>query len=108
LPITEVICIIDATVGLNPQSTALQMADKKLESFLGYISLGNPTTKFLTYTRRSEDQGAWVLDLEKRFPQLKGRVTALTVPGGAEHATFRDPQTKKMLRDKAKSILGLP
>ncbi len=101
-------CFADATVGLNPQSTALQIADKKLESFLGYVGLGNPTTKFLTYTRRYEDQGAWLLDLEKRFPQLKGRVVALTVPGGAEHATFRDPETKKMVREKVKSTLGLP
>jgi hypothetical protein len=101
-------CFADATVGLDPQSTALQIADKKLESFLGYASLGNPRTKFLTYTRRSGDQGAWVLDLEKRFPQLKGRVVALTVPGGSEHATFRDPKTKEMLRQQVKSILGLP
>jgi serine/threonine protein kinase len=101
-------CFADATVGMNPQSTALQMADKKLESFLGYAGLGNPTTKFLTYTRRSEDQVAWVSDLEKRFPQLKGRVVALTVPGGPQHATFRDPETKKMVRDQVKSILGLP
>ena len=101
-------CFADATVGLNPQSTALQIADKKLESFLGYASLGNPTTKFLTYTRRAEDQGAWMLDLEKRFPQLKGRVVALTVPGGPQRATFRDPTTKKMVRENVKSILGLP
>jgi serine/threonine protein kinase len=101
-------CFADATVGFDPQSTAIHVADKKLESFLGYVSLGNPTTKFLTYTRRSEDQGAWVLDLEKRFPQLKDRVVALIVPGGPEHATFRDPETKKMLREQVKSILGLP
>jgi serine/threonine protein kinase len=101
-------CFADATVGLDPQSTALQIADKKLESFLGYASLGNPRTKFLTYTRRSSDQGAWVLDLEKRFPQLKGRVVALIVPGGSEHATFRDPETKRMIREQVRSILGLP
>jgi serine/threonine protein kinase len=101
-------CFADATVGLNPQSTALQIADKKIESFLGYTSLGNPTTEFLIYTRRSGDQDAWVLDLEKRFPQLKGRVVPLIVPGGAEHATFRDPETKRMLRQQVKSILGLP
>lgn len=101
-------CFADAAVGFDPQSTATQVADKKIESFLGYVGLGNPTTKFLIYTRRAGDQGAWVLDLEKRFPQLKDRVVALTVPGGAEHATFRDPETKKMLRQKVKSILGLP
>jgi serine/threonine protein kinase len=60
------------------------------------------------YTRRSDDQGSWVLDMEKRFPQLKGRVVALAVPGGSEHATFRDPKTKEMLRQQVKSILGLP
>jgi hypothetical protein len=101
-------CFADTTVGLNPQSNALQIADKKLESFLGYLGLGNPTTKFLTYTRRSEDEGAWVLDLENRFPQLKGRVVALTVQGGPEHASFRDPETKKMVREHVKSILELP
>jgi hypothetical protein len=101
-------CFADATVGLNPQSTALQIADKKLESFLGYAGLGNPATKFLTYTRRSEDQGAWVSDLERRFPQLKGRVVALAVPGGPQRASFRDPETKQMLKQQVRSILGLP
>jgi eukaryotic-like serine/threonine-protein kinase len=101
-------CFADVTVGVNPQSNALPIADKKLESFLGYVGLGNPTTRFLTYTRRSEDEGAWVLDLEKRFPQLKGRVVALTVQGGPQRATFRDPETKKMVREQVKSILGLP
>ena len=101
-------CFADVTVGLDPQSTALQVADKKLESFLGYVGLGNPATKFLTYTRRSEDQGAWVLDLERRFPQLKGCVVALTVPGGPQRATFRDPTTKRMVRENVESILGLP
>jgi serine/threonine protein kinase len=101
-------CFADATVGLNPQANALQIADKKLESFLGYVGLGNSTTRFLTYTRRVEDQAAWVSDLEKRFPQLKGRVVALAVKGGPQGATFRDPETKKMVREQVKSILGLP
>jgi len=101
-------CFADATVGFDPQSTAMQVADKKLESFLGYASLGNPTTKFLTYTRRSGDQAAWVSDLEKRFPQLQDRLIAVTVPGGAERATFRDAETRNMLRQQVKSILGLP
>jgi serine/threonine protein kinase len=101
-------CFADSAVGFDPKSTATQVADKKVESFLGYYGLGNPTTKFLTYTRRSEDQAHWVLDLETRFPQLKDRVVALTIPGGPEHATFRDPQTKKILRQEVESILGLP
>ncbi len=101
-------CFADSSLGFDPESNAAQVADKKVESFLGYAGLGNPTTKFLTYTRRTADQTAWVLDLEKRFPQLKDRVFAVVVPGGPEHATFRDPETKKMLRQQVKAILGLP
>jgi serine/threonine protein kinase len=101
-------CFADAALSFDPHSTSAQVADKKIESFLGYVSLGNPTTKFLTYTRRSEDQAPWVLDLERRFPELKDRVVALTVPGGPEHATFRESETKKMVRQQVKSILGLP
>jgi serine/threonine protein kinase len=101
-------CFADTNVGFDPQSTATQIADKKIESFLGYISLGNPNTKFLVYTRRSGDQSPWTADMEKRFPQLAGRVRAVTVPGGPEHATFRDPNTAKMVRQQVQSILGLP
>jgi len=39
---------------------------------------------------------------------FKDRVTALIVAGGAEHATFRDPETKKTIREQVKSILRLP
>ncbi len=86
----------------------MQTADSKIGGFLGYISLGNPLTKFLIYTRRPDDQGAWASDLEKRFPHLKGRVFTMSVPGGAEHASFRDPATMKMLKQKVQSILGMP
>ncbi len=101
-------CFADATLGFDPQSPAKQVADKKVESFLGYVSLGNPSTKFLTYTRNAGDQTEWVTDLEKRFPELKGRVVALTMPGGPHSASFREAETKKLLRQHVKSILGLP
>jgi serine/threonine protein kinase len=101
-------CFADATVGLDPHSSALQVADKKLESFLGYIGLGNPNTKFLVYTRRSGDQSVWIADVEKRFPQLAGRIHALTVVGGAEHASFRDPETVNTVKQNVKSILRFP
>ena len=100
-------CFADADVGFDPQSNAMQIADSKIGGFLGYISLGNPATKFLVYTRRSDDQDAWASELEKRFPHLKGRVFTMTVPGGAEHASFRDPETQNMLKAKVQSILGL-
>jgi serine/threonine protein kinase len=101
-------CFADSTVGIDPQSPALQVADKKLDGFLGYVGLGNPSTKFLVYTRRAGDPAPWVSDLQKRFPQLTGRIVVLPIPGGPEHATFRDPNTAKMVRQNVKSILGLP
>jgi serine/threonine protein kinase len=101
-------CFADSTVGIDPQSPALQVADKKLDGFLGYVGLGNPSTKFLVYTRRAGDPAPWVSDLQKRFPQLTGRIVVLLIPGGPEHATFRDPETMKMVRQNVKSILGLP
>ncbi len=66
-------CFADAATGFDPQSVSAQVADNKLETFLGYISLGNPNTKFLVYTRRAEDHAAWAADLGKRFPKLSGR-----------------------------------
>ena len=45
---------------------------------------------------------------ETKIHHLKGRVVALTVPGGPERATFRDPNTAKMIRQQVQSILGLP
>jgi len=100
-------CFADASMGFDPQATATQVADKKVESFLGYMGLSNPNTKFLVYTRRPGDQSSWQADLEKRFPQLKGRVFTFHVIGGPEHATFRDPTTAQALKQQAQAILGL-
>ena len=100
-------CFADSAVGFDPQSTAAQVADKKIESFLGYISLGNPNTKFLVYTRRADDHGTWAAELEKRFSQLNGRVFTMTVAGGPERASFRDPATASALRQQVRSLLGL-
>ncbi|HAF14124.1 MAG TPA: hypothetical protein DCK99_10595, partial [Blastocatellia bacterium] len=100
-------CFADINVGFDPQATATQVADKKIESFLGYISLSNPNTKFLVYTRRPGDQSSWTADLERRFPQLKGRVFTIHVTGGREHATFRDATTAQALRQQVQAILGL-
>jgi hypothetical protein len=97
-------CFSDYT-GPDPHAYPVQLADSRMGAFLGYIGLGSPTTKFLVYTRRPEDQ--WASDLEKRFPQLKGRVFTINVPGGTEQATFRDAATAKMLKERVQSILGL-
>jgi serine/threonine protein kinase len=100
-------CFAEADAPFDPQSTAIQAADSKIDAFLGYVGLGNPATKFLIYTRRADDKGAWASDLEKRFPQLKGRVFTIHVIGGPEHATFRDATTAQALRQQVQAILGL-
>jgi Protein kinase domain len=100
-------CFADAAVGFDPQSAATQVAENKIESFLGYISLGNPNTKFLVYTRRADDHGTWAAELEKRFPKLNGRVFTMNVAGGPERATFRNPATASALRQQVLSLLGL-
>jgi len=100
-------CFAGADPSFNEKSPVIQAADAKMDGFLGYIGLGNATTRFLVYTRREDDHGAWKSDLEKRFPQLKGRVFTLYVPGGPEKATFRDPSTAQMLRQQVQSILAL-
>lgn len=84
-------------------------AADKLEVFLGYIALDNPRTKFLVYSRRSwtddADRNRWVAALEKRFPQLRGRVTAWSVP--LDRATFRNPKTGAEMKKMVVGALGL-
>lgn len=84
-------------------------AADKLEVFLGYIGLDNPRTKFIVYSRRSWnsdlERNRWVAALESRFPQLKGRVTAWSVP--LDRATFRNPKTGAEMKKMVVSALGL-
>jgi hypothetical protein len=100
-------CFWDAGGGFDPHSAAAQLGNSRLDDFLGYASLGSPGTKFLVYTRRSEALQVWTDQLEKRFPQLRDRVFTMIVPGGPEHATFRDPATAQALRQQVQAILGL-
>jgi hypothetical protein len=56
------------------------LVESKLITFLGYVGLGDPQTKFLVYSRGrggiwpDEERTAWVVDVERRFPPLEGRV----------------------------------
>jgi aminoglycoside phosphotransferase (APT) family kinase protein len=89
------------------------LVDSKLVSFLGYVGLGDPRTKFVVYSRGSGggwDEGqrsAWVADIEDRFPPLKGRVFTMRVPVGPEGASFRDAGTGRLIRQHVVSLLGL-
>jgi hypothetical protein len=46
--------------------------------------------------------------VEKRFPQLEGRVFTMKVPVGPDGAgSFREPATGQMMRERVVSLLGL-
>jgi len=86
------------------------LADSKLVAFLGYIAIGDPYTKFLVYTRGfgvESNRLRWISEAERRFPSLKGRITAWHVPRIGEYATFRDPSTAIKIKEQIKSMLNL-
>lgn len=84
-------------------------AAEKLDLFIGYVGLGNPRTKFLVYSRRGfldpADRDRWRTGMEKRFPPLKGRLSAWMVPLG--RATFRHPVTGGEIKQQVSALLRL-
>ncbi len=85
------------------------LADK-LIAFFGYVGLGDPHTRFLVYSRGwlEEQRLDFVTDIEGRYPHLKGRVFTFQVPTDEDgNASFRDPATGQMIRDRVVSILGV-
>jgi tRNA A-37 threonylcarbamoyl transferase component Bud32 len=90
-----------------------RIADDRIESVLGYVGTAEPQTKFLVYSRgtdenwlRPEFREQWKKKLEERFPKLKGRITTMVIPGG-KAGTFRDAKTAEEIRNHVKAILGL-
>jgi DNA-binding winged helix-turn-helix (wHTH) protein len=87
-------------------------AANRLVSFFGYVAANNPRTRFLIYSRgRFQRYGGpeqFVAETEARFPVLRGRLHAWTVPGGPDHATFRDPETARLVRERVRTVLALP
>ena len=83
-------------------------AADKLETLLGYVGLGNPRTRFVVYSRGSwateEAKAAWVMQVERRFPRLQGRITAYKVP--LDRATFRNPATAAELKQIVIGVLA--
>jgi serine/threonine protein kinase len=90
-----------------------EVVDGKLMAFFGYVALGDPQTKFLVYSRGAgegwieEQRVAWVAEIERRYPPLQGRVTTMRVPVGPDGASFRDPVTGGMIRERVVELLGL-
>ncbi len=99
-----------------PTGTALNealfdVARNRLTLFFAYQAVTNPRVRFLVYSRGRDwltksEEDAWVAEVEARFPQLKGRLFTMVVPG-TNKATFRDPATAAMLLAKVEQILRL-
>jgi DNA-binding winged helix-turn-helix (wHTH) protein len=87
------------------------LAKNRLVAVFAYVASSNPRTRFLVYSRGAfsppERASAFVADAETRFPALRGRVHTFDVPGGHE-ATFRDPETARLIRERVRRILELP
>jgi tRNA A-37 threonylcarbamoyl transferase component Bud32 len=90
------------------------VGDDKLITLLGCIGNEVPHTKFLVYSRGtdtnwlSEDfRVQWVREVEERFPKLKDRVSTMVIPNGYT-GSFRQTDTRALLRTNVIKILGLP
>ena len=87
------------------------LAQERLTLFFAYLGIANARTRFLIYSRghfaTPELASTWVSDVVARFPHLEGRLHTMSVPGGRESATFRNPATAQMLREQVKAILVL-
>lgn len=84
-------------------------ASDRLILFFGYVAGANARTRFLVYSRHafadSQVAARWVEDWETRLPAMRGRLYTFNVPG-APQATFRDPDTAHMLRERVAAIIG--
>jgi hypothetical protein len=115
LVVSHLSCLLDARMaqGAGPLADHLfDIAQNRLAGFFGYLAATNPRTRFLIYSRgkpwpTDAAERAWVGDVIARFPHLNGRLFTMVVPGKAE-ATFRDPATAQLLRNRVQEILGLP
>jgi hypothetical protein len=86
-----------------------ELAHDKFDLLIGYIGQGNPTTRFIVYSRGSWETEAaraqWVRAMEERFPVLRGRVQAMKVP--LDRATFRNTTTGSEIRSLIETQLKL-
>jgi DNA-binding winged helix-turn-helix (wHTH) protein len=115
LIVSHLSCLFDERAAPG-QDTLLQplfdAAVERLISFFGYVATNNPRTRFIIYSRgRFEDYGGpdkFLANSEARFPVLHGRLVTWTVPGGRAKATFRDPETARLVRERVRVALSLP
>ena len=107
-------CLFDSRVGgdqMPVQEHLFDVAENRLLVFLAYVAARNPRTQFIIYSRnRFEATGAgdeWVALQEARLPVLQDRLHTFHVPGGTANATFRNPETAKLLRARVADVIGM-
>jgi serine/threonine protein kinase len=114
LIVSHLSCFVDERVAAgNPVITEhlSDVAEYRLLLFFAYLAARNPRTHFIAYSRsqfaRKGGEAAWLADKEAHLPILRGRLHPMTVPGGKERATFRDPSTAELLRTRVRQILNI-
>ena len=114
LVVSHLSCLLDQRVGEGNRQIADHLFDisqNRLSVFFGYLAATNPRTRFLVYSRGriwpdSSTEDEWARNVAARFPRLTGRLFTMVVPGQSK-ATFRDPETAKLLRSRVQEILQL-
>jgi hypothetical protein len=105
-------CLFDARVSSEKEVSEplFNMAQSRLLVFFAYVAAANPRTRFIVYSRghiaQAGGEAAWVADWEARLPALRGRLYAFSMPG-EDAATFRDPATGQLLRQRVNEVLRL-
>jgi len=114
LIVSHLAALVDERVAAGDPVIAEHLSDVaeyRLLLFFAYLAAKNPRTHFIAYSRaqfaRKGGEGVWLADKEAQLPILRGRLHPMTVPGGRERATFRDPATAELLRARVRQILGL-
>ena len=114
LVVSHLSCLLDERVAEGNRvllDHLFDAAQNRLLGVFGYLAATNSRTRFLVYSRgrhwaTAEGEATWTRDVHARFPHLNGRLFTMVVPGRAS-ATFRDPETARLLRAKVQEILGL-
>ena len=114
LIVSHLSCLLDERIGSGQEEVSehlFTLAVNRLMQFFGYVAALRPQTRFLVYSRGAladpAEANRLVADAEGRFPSLRGRLQTFSVPGH-DQATFRDPNTARLVRERVKAMLKLP
>ena len=91
-----------------------EISQNKLMALLGYVGQVSPGTRFVVYGRgtggdweNDQDRASWLAQVEGRFPVVKGRITAIGIPGGLAGGSMHDETTQQMFRQLVRKRLKL-